>query len=79
MKKELAKRRPNYRLSYSRGGFVTFKLPENESLEKRLAINTSTLRLVFARSCVHSLGSVLKKDALAPDVPCEVAENDLPV
>ena len=67
MKKELAKRRPNYRLSYSRGGFVTFKLPENESLEKRLAINTGSLRLVFARSCVHSLGSVLKKDALAPD------------
>ena len=59
--------RPNYRLSYSRGGFVTFKLPENESLEKRLAINTGSLRLVFARSCVHSLGSVLKKDALAPE------------
>ena len=58
LKKELERRRPNWRFSYSRPGFLTFRAPEPESLEKRLAIDVPALRLVFARSCAHSLGRV---------------------
>lgn len=64
LKKEMAKRRPNYRFSFSRPGFLTFKAPETESLEKRLMLDVPSLRTVFARSCVHSLGNVYRKDAL---------------
>ncbi len=67
LKKEMAKRRPNYRFSFSRPGFLTFKAPEMESLEKRLALDVNALRTVFARSCVHSLGHISKKDAPAAD------------
>lgn len=73
LKKEMEKRRPNYRFSYSRPGFLTFKLPEPESLEKRLALDVPTLRTVFARSCVHSLGNVFAKNCAAPDGSFDVA------
>lgn len=63
----MAKRKPNYRFSFSRPGFLTFKAPELESLEKRLALDAPALRVVFARSCVHSLGNVNKKNAAGPD------------
>ncbi|MBQ7112472.1 MAG: hypothetical protein IJO06_14830 [Thermoguttaceae bacterium] len=69
----MEKRRPNYRFSYSRPGFLTFKLPEPESLEKRLALDVPTLRTVFARSCVHSLGNVFAKNCAAPDGSFDVA------
>ncbi|MBQ9874742.1 MAG: hypothetical protein IJM30_09780 [Thermoguttaceae bacterium] len=64
LKKEMARRRPNYRLSYSRPGFLTYKLPAPEALDKRLGIDVPTLGTIFARSCAHSLGSVVKKDAV---------------
>lgn len=64
LKKEMAKRRPDFRFSFSRPGFLTFKLPEPESLEKRLALDAAALRTIFARSCVHSLGRVAGKDAV---------------
>ena len=67
LKKEMAKRRPNYRFSFSRPGFLTFKAPEPESLEKRLALDVPALRTVFARSCVHSLGHISKKDAASSE------------
>ena len=67
LKKEMAKRRPNYRFSYSRPGFLTYKLPNPESLDKRLAIDVGALRLVFARSCSHALGAVLQRDATGDD------------
>ncbi|MBS7338219.1 MAG: hypothetical protein KIG81_10245, partial [Thermoguttaceae bacterium] len=62
LKKEMARRRPNYRFSYSRPGFLTFRAPASESAEKRLAIDIPTLRLVFARSCAHSLGRVSARE-----------------
>ena len=62
LKNEMARRRPNWKFSYSRPGFLTFKAPAPESLEKRLAITVPSLRLVFARSCVHLLGAALQKD-----------------
>ena len=64
LKKEIAKRRPNFRFSYSRPGFLTYKLPALESLEKRLALGVDSARLVFARSLTHSLGVVDKRSAL---------------
>lgn len=63
----MAKRRPNFRFSYSRPGFVTFKLPELESLARRLAITIPNLRTVFARSCVNSLGKVSTKEIDSSD------------
>lgn len=67
LKKEMARRRPTFRFSYSRPGFVTFRLPEPESIEKRLALDVASIRLVFARSCVHSLGRVSAKECGADD------------
>ncbi len=67
LKKELERRRPNWRFSYSRPGFLTFRLPESESLDKRLAIDVPTLRLVFARSCSHSLGRVSERECSNTD------------
>ncbi len=67
LKKELERRRPNWRFSYSRPGFLTFRTPEPESLEKRLAIDVPTLRLVFARSCAHSLGRVSARECSNED------------
>ncbi len=63
LKQEMAKRRPNYKFSYSRPGFLTYKLPNPEALDKRLALDVRSMRLVFARSCAHSIGAVLKRDA----------------
>ncbi len=62
LKKELERRRPTWRFSYSRPGFLTFRLSESESLDKRLALDVPSLRLVFARSCAHSLGRVSARE-----------------
>jgi len=72
LKKEIAKRRPNWKFSYSRPGFLTYKTPELESLEKRLNLDVPTLRTIFARCCVHSLGNVSSKN-------CAQTENGLDV
>ncbi|MBP5622845.1 MAG: hypothetical protein J6X44_12610 [Thermoguttaceae bacterium] len=62
LKKETAKRRPDFRFSYSRPGFVTFKLPRLMTTEERLALDAPALRLIFARSCVQSIGRVAAKN-----------------
>ena len=62
LKNEIAKRRPNYRFSFSRPGFLTYKAPAQESVAKRLAIDVGALRAIFARSCVHSLGKITPKE-----------------
>lgn len=67
LKKELEHRRPTWRFSYSRPGFLTFRLPEPESLDKRLALDVPALRLVFARSCAHSLGRVSVRECPSDD------------
>lgn len=67
LKKEMARRRPGFRFAYSRPGFVTFRLPEPEPLDKRLALDIPSIRLVFARSCVHSLGRVSARECAASD------------
>lgn len=74
LKKEMARRRPNFRFSYSRPGFLTYKLPEPESLEKRLALDVPTLRTIFARCVVSSLGTISAKTAAAPDGSFDVSE-----
>ncbi len=63
LKKEMARRRPDFRFSYSRPGFVTFKLPRLESTEERLALDVRALGAIFARSCAHSIGRVADKNA----------------
>lgn len=67
LKKEMARRRPNYRFSYSRPGVVTYRLPEPKSVKKRLAIDVPTLRLVFARSCSCSLGRATIRECADAD------------
>ena len=74
LKKEIAKRRPNWKFSYSRPGFLTYKTPELESLEKRLNLDVPTLRVIFARCCVHSLGSVSTKNCAEKDGGLEIGE-----
>ena len=75
LKNEMARRRPNYRFSYSRPGFLTFRAPAAESVEKRLAVDIPTLRLVFARSCAHSLGRVSARECAAASGGFDRAEG----
>ncbi len=51
VKTELARRYPDFRLAFSRPGFITFKLPEEHGLA-----DDFVLRSVFARSYGFSLG-----------------------
>ncbi|MBN1909541.1 MAG: hypothetical protein JW818_07380 [Pirellulales bacterium] len=53
LKHELARRRPDFRLAFSRPGFLTFKLPEGHRLP-----DDFRLRAIFARSHGFSLGKV---------------------
>jgi len=74
LKKEMERRWPTYRFSYSRPGFVTYKLPEPKSLKKRLELTIPTLRTIFARSCSISLGTILAKNCAASDGSFDVDE-----
>ena len=73
LKKEMERRRPNYRFSYSRPGFVTYCFCEPEPPEKRPALDVPTLRLVFARSCSHSLGRVTTRECARADGSFDLA------
>lgn len=53
LKREVAQRWPDFRFSYSRPGFLTFKLPEELRLPEDFK-----LRSVFARSHAFSIGRV---------------------
>jgi 23S rRNA (cytidine2498-2'-O)-methyltransferase len=53
VKGEMARAWPAFRFAYSRGGFVTFKLPEGHGLA-----DDFNLRSVFARAYAFSLGKV---------------------
>lgn len=53
LKQEVAREYPSFRFAYSRPGFVTFKLPEDEPLDE-----DAELRFVFARTQGFSLGKV---------------------
>ena len=53
LKQEIAREHPSFRFAYSRPGFLTFKLPEDEPLDE-----TAELRCVFARTHGLSLGKV---------------------
>lgn len=53
LKQEVAREHPGFRFAYSRPGFVTFKLPEDEPPAEDL-----DLRCVFARTYGLSLGRV---------------------
>lgn len=64
LKAEVARRRPNWRSSYSRPGFVTFKADAEDA---------SLPRLIFARAATRSLGSV-RGDALSA-LAAEAAER----
>lgn len=57
VKRELARRRPDCHLAYSRPGFLTFKLPPEHHLEPDIDLD-----LVFARACALSLGKVTGGD-----------------
>lgn len=58
LKAEMTKKRPDFKFSYSRPGFLTYKTSEGLALNKKLGLTVESLRLVFARSCVLSLGSI---------------------
>jgi 23S rRNA (cytidine2498-2'-O)-methyltransferase len=58
LKDELARRWPEFRLAYSRPGFLTFKLPDEHQLPADL-----DLQSVFARAYGFSLGKVTGQDA----------------
>jgi 23S rRNA (cytidine2498-2'-O)-methyltransferase len=51
LKREIARIRPAWKFSYSRPGFVTFKLPQDESSVERSRVDS-----VFARARALSLG-----------------------
>lgn len=53
LKEEVAREHPGFRLAYSRPGFVTFKLPDDERTAEAVE-----LRSVFARTHGLSLGKV---------------------
>ena len=57
LKNELGRLRPEWRFAFSRPGFVTFKVPEEEKL-----VGDFELGAVFARSYGFSLGRVEKAD-----------------
>jgi 23S rRNA (cytidine2498-2'-O)-methyltransferase len=58
VKGEIARRWPDFRFSYSRPGFLTFKLPENVTFAEDLDLHS-----VFARAHSFSLGKVQGEDA----------------
>jgi 23S rRNA (cytidine2498-2'-O)-methyltransferase len=64
VKREIASRWPDFRFSYSRPGFLTFKLPENVAYAEDLELNS-----VFARAYSFSLGKVRGDD------PAEMAKK----
>lgn len=53
VKREMARGWPELRFSFSRPGFLTFKMPAGHTLTKDLQLN-----LVFARAAGYSLGSI---------------------
>ena len=57
LKDEIAREWPDFRFSYSRPGFVTFKLPEGFCVS-----NDFDLRSVFARTSGFSLGRVVDRE-----------------
>ena len=57
VKGEIARRWPDFRFSYSRPGFLTFKLPENVAYAEDLDLDS-----VFARAYSFSLGKVQGDD-----------------
>ncbi|MGI6400556.1 MAG: SAM-dependent methyltransferase [Thermoguttaceae bacterium] len=67
LRREMERRRPDYRFSYSRPGFATWRRPSSESLEKRLAFDASSLQLVFARSYSHFVGRVSDRECAGDD------------
>ena len=60
MKGEIARRWPEFRFSYSRPGFLTFKLPENVTFAEDLDLES-----VFTRAHSFSLGKVQGDDPAA--------------
>jgi 23S rRNA (cytidine2498-2'-O)-methyltransferase len=60
VKGEFARRWPDFRLAFSRPGFLTYKLPEDVRLPPDV-----DLRLVFARAAAFSLGKVAGDDLQA--------------
>lgn len=57
VKRELSRDWPDFRFAYSRGGFLTFKLPADHKLPANLDLNS-----VFARGHGFSLGRVSGED-----------------
>ncbi len=58
LKQELARRWPEFRLAFSRPGFVTFKLPPDNDWGDNVDLPS-----VFARTCGYSLGKVAGDNA----------------
>jgi 23S rRNA (cytidine2498-2'-O)-methyltransferase len=58
VKGEIARRWPDFRFSYSRPGFLTFKLPENVTYSEDLDLDS-----VFTRAHAFSLGKVQGDDS----------------
>ncbi len=73
LKQEMARLWPELRFSYSRPGFLTFKLPPEHPLRERLQ-----LRSVFARSAGYSLGRVRGDDPAQMAAEAWQIAGDLP-
>ncbi len=69
LKHEVARRHPDFRFSFSRPGFVTFRVPDEVARDRRFELNCT-----FARTWGFSLGKVVGTDGhqLARDFwkPC---------
>lgn len=70
LKSEMAKKFPDFRFSYSRPGFLTYKLPADfsaRSVGRNFTFDIPSMRLVFASSVIRSLGTVRGKKGDGPD------------
>ncbi|MDO5579977.1 MAG: SAM-dependent methyltransferase [Planctomycetia bacterium] len=54
LKGEMARKRPDYHISFSRPGFLTWKIADEAKIDNP--------RLVFARTFIHSLGKISNKN-----------------
>ncbi|MDO4586920.1 MAG: SAM-dependent methyltransferase [Planctomycetia bacterium] len=62
LKNEMNRLHSDYRFSYSRPGFLTFRLPENWGIQRKSTLDVPKLQTVFARCCSHFLGKINAKD-----------------
>ena len=58
LKSEVAARFPDFRFSYSRGGFLTWRVGDSLAEERKVRLDVGAMRLIFPRCVIHSLGKI---------------------